>query len=43
MQSAFAPKPTFLVAAERRRRIEFVVRVGPDHASPHLRGHVEDF
>src|SRR5947208_7213149 len=39
---ALASEAGFLVAAERRRRVEAVVRVGPDHAGLQSLGHPED-
>ena len=34
MAPAFAPKPAFLISAERTRRIEFVIGIRPDDAGP---------
>src|ERR1700683_1997785 len=40
--TAFAAVAGFLVASERRGRVELVERVGPHHAGPQLGGHPQD-
>src|SRR4051812_25503308 len=40
--AALAAVPRLLVAAERRRGVEAVERVGPHHAGPQLVRHPED-
>ena len=42
VHAALAPEARLLVAAERRRRVESVERVGPDDAGLHARDDVED-
>src|SRR6185369_5458034 len=42
LTAAFATEAAFLVAAERRARVELVERVAPDDAGLQLRRHVED-
>src|SRR5262245_18659592 len=42
VQTALPAEAGLLVPAERRRRVEAVVRVGPDHARPQPLGHPED-
>src|SRR5690349_20606771 len=42
LASAFATEPGFLVAAERRRRVELIKGVRPDHARLEQRAHLEN-
>src|SRR5512142_3348737 len=42
LAAAFPAVAGFLVAAERRGRVELVERVRPYHAGPQPRGHVQD-
>src|SRR5207245_5361542 len=42
VQASLPAEPALLVAAERRRRVEPVERVGPNHAGPKSLGHPQD-